>query len=535
MTWLYSLPFVLLPLFAVGFVAGAAFLGVLGFRRGLFRRQGLLWAYFLLVGLVGGASQLLGPIEAVKVPWVGDQGPTRNLFSPETPWYLFSYDPMRRGEWRPDGFVRFYRREGLLGISSDLYYSVQQGTILTQSLYFRSDGDITLQLSFWTKRGRQIVPTRVVNVGGGLKRAYATYQISPGDEVVQGPDIVQIKGDWTYVDIGYAQLEPGSFPSAYQSSGLPDPTRTERFVWWFGTALLGLLVFYGASYLLTHVDRSRAALMITLGLVIHLGVGVWQHFSNEPRVAGLTANPNIFGASGVVLASLVWLLGGWRLALIALVAMTGTVWFSGSRAAFLGGACLGLAWLGGLPRAWKLAAATLVVLAIDLGLFLGGQERLGRFMTITDLNAASTQSRLQIWQVAWQAFKEHPLTGIGANRFGLYYLEHRPPDALEPTAPHAHNLFLNLLAETGLLGMSAFLILWGAIVWTLIRLRAWKGLIFLGIAFLLNLFDYTFFSAEVYYPLWVGIAWAILQAEGNQSAQVTSTPLNQTDPDKLER
>ena len=156
-------------------------------------------------------------------------------------------------------------------------------------------------------------------------------------------------------------------------------------------------------------------------------------------------------------------------------------------------------------------------------------------MTITDPNTLSTQSRLQIWQVAWQAFKEYPLTGIGANRFGLYYLEHRPPNALEPAAAHAHNLFLNLLAETGILGTAAFLILWGAIVWTLIRLRAWKGLVFVGIAFLLNLFDYTFFSAEVYYPLWVGIAWAMLQAEKNKPAPVTSTPLHQTDPDKLGR
>jgi hydrogenase-4 membrane subunit HyfE len=94
---------------------------------------------------------------------------------------------------------------------------------------------------------------------------------------------------------------------------------------------------------------------------------------------------------------------------------------------------------------------------------------------------------------------------------------------------------LNLLAETGLLGTAAFLILWGTIVWTLIRLRAWNGLVFVGIAFLLNLFDYTFFSAEVYYPLWVGIAWAILQAEKDKAHPVTSTPLNRTDPDKLGR
>jgi hypothetical protein len=419
---------------------------------------------------------------------------------------------MKRGERQADGFVRFYKREGLSGISSDLYYSVRQGTILTQSLYFRSDGNVTLQLSFWTKRGRQIVPTRLVDVGDGLKRAYATYQVRPGDELVQGPDIVQIKGNWTYIDIGYAQLELGSFPSAYRSGGQPDPTPLGRFVWWFGTVLLGLLVFYGTSYLLTYVSRARAALMITLGLALHLSVGVWQYFSyfsSESRAAGLAINPNAFGASGVVAASLVWLLGGWRLALIALTAMIGTVWISGSRAAFLGVLFMSMIWVIQFPRAWKWAVGIILTAGLMMVLLPGWEDRLGRLISFTDLSSPSSQSRLEIWQVAWQAFTEYPFTGIGANRFGIYYLEHRPPNALEPAAAHAHNLFLHLLAETGLLGLFGFLGLWGSIIRMLWQMGQWAALAVIGTALFMNLFDYTWFYAGVYYPLWVAVAWAL--------------------------
>jgi O-antigen ligase len=124
---------------------------------------------------------------------------------------------------------------------------------------------------------------------------------------------------------------------------------------------------------------------------------------------------------------------------------------------------------------------------------------------------------------------------VGFGNFPLYYQINLPPGAIETYAPHAHNLLLHLLAEGGLSGLAGFGVLWGSVAGVLVRLRVWRGLVLLGVAFLLNLFDYTFFNAAIYYPLWVGIAWAILQAEKDKAHPVTSTPLNRTDPDKLGR
>lgn len=74
--------------------------------------------------------------------------------------------------------------------------------------------------------------------------------------------------------------------------------------------------------------------------------------------------------------------------------------------------------------------------------------------------------------------------------------------------------------------------LWGSVAVVLVRRSAWRGLVLLGVAFLLNLFDYTFFNAAVYYPLWAGIAWAMLQAEQNERA-VIPAPRNHNHPDTL--
>jgi hypothetical protein len=541
-TWLVALPLVLLslqPAWFIGLVVAAAFFlsikhKVISVRLSMH----ILRAFFLYVFL-GSLPQLnqvqVGPSSLYS--YLQNTKNTMNLYTYNVAATLYVYGSRFLGELRPDGLFRFYRRYSdhsafTTVITSDYAVPIENGKVYTQSVYFRSDNpNLAFDLTFWTRRGRQLVPTVIEDVGGGLKRAYATYKTRSGDDLVQGPDLVNFRGDWKYIDIGYARLEVGYTPS-YNLDSWPDPTGWERLLWWMGTAFLGWLVLCVSKQIFAEVDGIKASLMIGIGFIVHVGIGLGQYFSGEPRVAGLTVNPNTLGASSVMSAGLVWLLGGWLPGLLALVAMAGMVWISGSRAAFLGGLFLSLVWLSGLPRAWKLVVGTTIALGIAFVLFFGWQDRLGRFMTITDPNTPSTQSRLEIWQVAWQAFKEHPLTGIGANRFGLYYLEHRPPNALEPAAPHAHNLFLNLLAETGLLGTAAFLILWGAIVRTLIRLRAWNGLVFVGIAFLLNLFDYTFFNAAVYYPLWAGIAWAMLQAEQNERA-VIPAPRNHNHPDTL--
>jgi O-antigen ligase len=68
--------------------------------------------------------------------------------------------------------------------------------------------------------------------------------------------------------------------------------------------------------------------------------------------------------------------------------------------------------------------------------------------------------RTVIWKAGWQIFREHPFLGIGSNAFRLIVsrvLEEpiRLDDPDSP-APPAHNTFLSVLVEQGVIGFAIF-------------------------------------------------------------------------------
>jgi O-antigen ligase len=80
-----------------------------------------------------------------------------------------------------------------------------------------------------------------------------------------------------------------------------------------------------------------------------------------------------------------------------------------------------------------------------------------------NLNAAnySTLERLGHWVAGLRMFTAHPLLGVGAGNYDAAYAQYAPacfPNALG----HAHNYYINAAAETGVLGLLAFLALTGA-------------------------------------------------------------------------
>ncbi len=64
----------------------------------------------------------------------------------------------------------------------------------------------------------------------------------------------------------------------------------------------------------------------------------------------------------------------------------------------------------------------------------------------TDPLASSTDGRLALWRAAVRGFLDHPVLGVGLNRITTITAGLRQPH------DHAHNLFLQALAESGLLG-----------------------------------------------------------------------------------
>lgn len=89
---------------------------------------------------------------------------------------------------------------------------------------------------------------------------------------------------------------------------------------------------------------------------------------------------------------------------------------------------------------------------------------------ITDDNFAALE-RVAHWQAGWRMFEDHPWLGVGIGNYAVVYAAYALPHWYEPLG-HAHNIFINFLAETGALGGIAFVILWLGIGWVTWRRAA---------------------------------------------------------------
>lgn len=65
-------------------------------------------------------------------------------------------------------------------------------------------------------------------------------------------------------------------------------------------------------------------------------------------------------------------------------------------------------------------------------------------------------SRVFIWKATVQMIKENPLLGVGTGNYFTVYPEYRLPGAPEKEVAYAHNLFLEVTAEFGFIGLILF-------------------------------------------------------------------------------
>jgi putative inorganic carbon (HCO3(-)) transporter len=78
-----------------------------------------------------------------------------------------------------------------------------------------------------------------------------------------------------------------------------------------------------------------------------------------------------------------------------------------------------------------------------------------RTVQVTSENWAVVE-RMAHWQAGWYMFLDHPWLGVGAGNYPEAYPRYYLADWLEPLG-HAHNYYLNMLAELGVAGFA----LWG--------------------------------------------------------------------------
>ncbi|VAX35907.1 hypothetical protein MNBD_UNCLBAC01-1119 [hydrothermal vent metagenome] len=140
-----------------------------------------------------------------------------------------------------------------------------------------------------------------------------------------------------------------------------------------------------------------------------------------------------------------------------------------------------------------------------------------RFFYYIDYYIRVKGNRIPYWETAWKIFKTRPLLGIGFNNYSLVSI-----NTGLPWGGYPHNCYLQLLAETGILGLSAFL-------WLIISIfkntkqkllaldDPFLKFLFIGtltglLGFFINIFvDTHFYSVQLSVLMWLlmGISAAI--------------------------
>jgi tetratricopeptide (TPR) repeat protein len=90
----------------------------------------------------------------------------------------------------------------------------------------------------------------------------------------------------------------------------------------------------------------------------------------------------------------------------------------------------------------------------------------------TTRTLTSSAGRDTFWQRALEFFAERPLLGVGPAGYVTRYSEVEPYSRVF-VAPHAHNIYLQVLSESGLLGVGMLLVLGGVTLW--IWWRGWQA------------------------------------------------------------
>jgi putative inorganic carbon (HCO3(-)) transporter len=174
-----------------------------------------------------------------------------------------------------------------------------------------------------------------------------------------------------------------------------------------------------------------------------------------------------FVASFAVLAAAMvmsWSRGGWVGAAAALVVIT----LVRSRAALISAIAVGLlvTYLL-LAGGAQYLPATLVQRVSDFVPYLGGVDVTR--VDVTDANWAVIE-RMAHWLAAVGMFSDHPWLGVGIGNYAVVYPQYALGRWRAPLG-HAHNYYLNIAAEAGIVGLSAYLILFGACF-----VQAWRVL-----------------------------------------------------------
>ena len=153
------------------------------------------------------------------------------------------------------------------------------------------------------------------------------------------------------------------------------------------------------------------------------------------------------------------------------------LWFTQTRggmiAAGAGVLTMAFAYRDRLPKWMRLTTVGGVVVAVLLAFLVlvhpGTKEPPGPLARVEALRTGTFSVRTYYWQTAIRIFEDRPITGVGLDLYYANYPRQRlPQDGSQlglTITDKPHNIFLEYLANTGVLGFASYLALIGLALW----------------------------------------------------------------------
>jgi len=264
---------------------------------------------------------------------------------------------------------------------------------------------------------------------------------------------------------------------------------------------------------------TAAALVSVLAIAqefVGAPAGVFVHGQPFPRIAGPLEGPNQLSAwLGIaipVLLARVLVHRDWRLvAVLAVAAVADVLTLSRSGIVAVAIACGVVLIATRPPRAVRLRFAAgglaLAAVLVTLGTAVGLEARFFSLAEVAQADHLGTRSEL--WRAALDLWRSSPVVGIGAGNYELDLGRVGLPDV----RTHANSLYLQSLAETGVIGFLATLGLVYVSIQTFAQASSRRPLIVGALGASVALALHQVFDYLVFFPK-IGLFWWLILAVG---------------------
>lgn len=298
-------------------------------------------------------------------------------------------------------------------------------------------------------------------------------------------------------------------------------------------ANLALWRFVPFAMVVWGISRAKEAENILacafMGTTISSCYCIYQGLQGMERANGFFGHPMTYaGWSCVILpAMLVCLLDKsifigkkWQLAVALVLGCAGLI-FNGTRGAWIAVAPMMGIIFAYYGRQSKRVIALALIAVVALGaVYATSPKFVERVHSITNTADPSNNVRLNIWQDSAKMFLDHKALGVGLGQYDKKLHEKYIGPETWRELHHAHNNFIHMLAENGLVGCVGFMLCLGALVWTGIKAIAHSGnpygLILSTSVFSLwaiqGLTEYNFGNSAVMKMFWLVVGCAVVLA-----------------------